>query len=121
MKKELVKKNEIKLLGLLHAQIIKMKWIRNRPKLENYLVNYKNNEEWLLQMKVRYFIPVIRKIVFIILVVFTTQLIFADNISNSQAITLNGKNLTIAEVVKIARQNALVKIDDKALEKVQRS
>lgn len=69
----------------------------------------------------RYSLSIIGKVFFFIFTLCLTHLAFSHNATQTQFIVLNGKNLTIEEVVKIAKQNALVKIDHAALEKVKRS
>ncbi|ASQ46483.1 Histidine ammonia-lyase [Legionella clemsonensis] len=59
--------------------------------------------------------------VLILLTLTITSLVWANNIRQIHAISLDGHHLTIEEVVKIARSGILVKIDHQALEKVKRS
>lgn len=61
------------------------------------------------EMNMKFSIPTLSKVLFIIFALCTSQLVFANNIQ-TQSIALNGKNFTIDEVVKIARPNALVKL-----------
>lgn len=46
---------------------------------------------------------------------------YAANVIQDQLVILNGKSLTISDVVSVARNNILVKIDAAALERVRRS
>ncbi len=69
----------------------------------------------------RYFILVMRKVFLITFTLCVTHLAYASNAIQTEPVILDGKNLTIEEVVKVARQNVFVKIDNGALVKVKRS
>jgi len=69
----------------------------------------------------RYSILAIGKMLFIVFALCTAHFAYSYNVIQPQSIILNGKNLTIGDVVKVAKQNSLVKIDNAALEKVKRS
>lgn len=68
-----------------------------------------------------YSISTITKISFLVVALCLAHLAYPSQLTQTQPIILNGKNLTIEEVIKVAKQNALVKIDSEAFEKVKRS
>lgn len=68
----------------------------------------------------KYLISTFGRILIFVIAFSNPHLSFAHT-SKTQCITLDGKHLTIEEVIKIARFNALVKIDKQALKTVKRS
>lgn len=69
----------------------------------------------------KYSVALLSKIFFITTILFIAPYGFAQNNAAIHPIVLNGHNLTVEDVVKIARLNTHVRIDSLALEKVKRS